>query len=95
MRPFFTGTIKLSSDDGHRVSCEFDGSCDASGLGGMLGVAARSHMQHIPPALRDREFRALLAAFVASTADMTPLAVTEGSIEVLIEGAPAPQGRPS
>lgn len=84
--PLFHGTIKLTADNPDSTICEFDGTCDAAGLGLVLGVAARSHMQNVPAAMREQEFRALLAAFVMSTAVATPLTVHEGSIDVVDMG---------
>lgn len=92
-RPYlFRGSITLTCDGSAKTECIFDGSCDASGLGATLGVAARSHMQHVTSDLKDQEFRALLAAFVASAVDATPLDVLDGNVEMLtlVEGSERP-----
>jgi hypothetical protein len=49
-------------------------------------------MQKIVPELKDQEFRALLAAFVVSAVDPTPLDVKEGKIDAILvaEGSPRP-----
>jgi hypothetical protein len=52
-------------------------------------------MQKIAPELKDQEFRALLAAFVTSTADPTPLEVKEGSVDMILITEAGGSGRPS
>lgn len=80
----FLGSVKLEvSADSAQIRCTFDATCDCVGVGEVLGVAARNHLQLIPEQHRAGEFRALLAAFVVSAADRTGVVYLEGSAEIV------------
>jgi hypothetical protein len=81
----FCGTLTLEcSDDGATTTVSLDAMCDAAGLGTVLGVAGRQHMQSIPPAARAKEFQRMLAAFVVNAADQEPVKVLSGSAEMVL-----------
>jgi len=83
-RPIFAGFVKISClDGGESTEVEIDATCDAAGLGVVLGVAARQHLQNIPEAARGREFESMLAAFVFNAVDRVPVTVIAGSTEMI------------
>ena len=94
--PLFAGTLSLSClDGGETTEVEINATCDAAGLGVVLGVAARQHLQNVPEDVRGREFEAMLAAFVFNAVDRVPVRVIAGSTE-MITVADSHQGkRPS
>jgi hypothetical protein len=89
----FVGTVKITSTEpGKPAEIELDATCDAEGLGEILGMAARGHIQHIPAASREVEFRRLISAFIFSAAQRDPVKVLEGSTE-LVPQAPSSEAR--
>jgi hypothetical protein len=88
-RGVFSGRCSVQSDGDGQHTVEFDGGCNSTRLGEALGVIARAFMQKIPAEIREEEFRALLAAFVVSTADATPLDVQSGELEALLPVGPS------
>ncbi len=84
MRGVFIGSVHIECLDGGAAAIiTFDATTDSGGLGAVLGMVARNHLQQLPPAALDREFREMLAAFVVNAADREPVEVLEGSTEML------------
>lgn len=80
----FFGSVKLEvAADSPQILCTFDATCDCVGLGEVLGVAARNHLQLIPEQHRGEEFKAMLAAFVVSAADRAGVLYLGGSAEIV------------
>lgn len=80
----FHGTLKLSClDGGDTTEVEINATCDAAGLGVVLGVAARQHLQNIPEDSRGDALKEMLVSFMFNATDDVPVTVLEGSTEML------------